>query len=118
MKALSIIGIVMSLFGFFTGMFVISEADHYSYSEYSYYNTDEDVVLGGVLFMLISFFFLVFSIIATVFSFRKPSAPPMYPPFQPPYQQTFQQYPPPYQQQQQYPPQYPPQPPQQPPYTQ
>lgn len=139
MKALSIIGIILSLAGILTGIYVISEGQCYCYdsSEYGYSHdyTDSDVTTGASIFILLSIFFLVFSIVATIVSFRKsgnnmppmayqnyqqpfnPQQPP-YPPQQPYNQQPYQPYNPLYQQ----PtnpqnPNYYQQPPQQPPYN-
>jgi hypothetical protein len=130
MKVLSIIGIVISLVGIMAGIFTIAESGCYcycpneydSYSGYggSNYSSDSDAVVGGMFAIGVSFFFLIFSIIATVVSFkRKTPAVPFQPPFQPPFQQPYQQQ---NYQQPPFPPQQPnyqqpPYPPQQPPYN-
>ncbi|TND00705.1 MAG: hypothetical protein FD123_4338, partial [Bacteroidetes bacterium] len=101
MKALSIIGIIVSLAGLLTGVYTMSEghcycSGSYDYS-YGYYGsnsyTDDDVTVGATLFMLISLFFLVFSIIATAVSFRKKNNVPPYAGMQQPgyYNQPYNQ---------------------------
>lgn len=124
MKVLSIIGIVISLVGIMAGLYVISEAHCYcagSYDSYYGYNsgsyTDDDAVIGGLMSLIVGVFFLIFSIVATVVSFkRKTPAVPFQPPFQPPFQQPNYQQPPFPPQQPNY--QQPPYPPQQPPFNQ
>ncbi len=65
MKALSIIGIVFSVF---SGLFSIAVMDVGCYSEYGSSRPGE--ALGGIL-LLSSLYFLAFSITATVKSFKK-----------------------------------------------
>jgi hypothetical protein len=111
MRALSIIGIIMSVLGLIVSLYVMTEAkancycnDDYLYSSGSV----PDEAIGGSLMMMIMFiFFLVFSIVSAAKNFGKDNGVTQaIPPFQAnPYQQqvSFQQ---PYQQpyQQQYPP--------------
>jgi hypothetical protein len=110
MKALSIIGIVMSLGGLLTSLFIMSEARCYCHEDYLFSTSDvPDVAISGSLIsMLIFVFFLVFSIVATAVSFsKKTTAAPVPQPIPPYQQQPYQPYPgyPQYGQQR---PQYPP----------
>lgn len=104
MRALSIIGIVMSLGGIIASLVIMTEAKCYCYCDDSYlYNSGsvpDEAVGGGLISMLLFVFFLIFSIISTVVSFAKkpadasaqPVTPfpqqPVYtniPPYTPPY---------------------------------
>jgi hypothetical protein len=100
MRALSIIGIVMSLGGILSAIVVMTETRCYCYCNDSYLwdngsSVPDEAVGGGVVMLLISVFFLIFSIISCVVSFGKKEQPvattgpintpfTTYPPFQPP----------------------------------
>ncbi|HET6991220.1 MAG TPA: hypothetical protein VFJ43_07855 [Bacteroidia bacterium] len=118
MRALSIIGIIMSVLGLIVSLYVMTEAKANCYCNEDYlYSSGSvpDEAVGGSLMMMIMFiFFLVFSIVSATKNFGKDNLAnsQTIPPFQAnpfqqanPYQQPFQQ---PYQQQ------YPPNPYQQP----
>jgi hypothetical protein len=92
----------MSLGGILAGIFVMTETRCYCYCDDSYlWGSDSSVpdsaVSGGVVMLLISVFFLIFSIISCVVSFGKKEQPAIsttgnfnqpyttYPPFQPQY---------------------------------
>jgi hypothetical protein len=104
MRALSIIGIVMSLGGILSAIVVMTETRCYCYCDDSYLwdsgsSVPDEAVSGGVVMLLISVFFLIFSIISCVVSFGKKETPAVtgstsynqpfttYPPYQqaPPY---------------------------------
>jgi|GEM_PF-1191461 hypothetical protein len=79
MRALSIIGIIMSLGGILSAIMVMTETQCYCY-ESSYlwdsgYSVPEEAIAGGVVMLLISVFFLIFSIISCVVSFGKKEQP-------------------------------------------
>jgi hypothetical protein len=118
MKVLSIIGVIFSLAGIIVCLAMMIETKCYCYCNddflFSRSRTPEDVLIGGSVAIFLFLFFLVFSIVATVTSFRKPAlvaAPqmPMYgygnpygqqqpyqqpPPQQNPYQNPYNQNPP------------------------
>ncbi|MGL4598102.1 MAG: hypothetical protein ACRCYO_11255 [Bacteroidia bacterium] len=119
MKVLSIIGVVLSLAGIIVCLGMMIETKCYCYCNDDFLlnrtRTPEDVLVGGSIAIFLFLFFLVFSIIATVTSFRKPAvvaAPPMHgygygnpygqyqqpyqqpPPQQNPYQNPYNQNPP------------------------
>ncbi|MCX6311549.1 MAG: hypothetical protein NT084_07910 [Bacteroidetes bacterium] len=114
MKALSIIGIIMSIGGLLTSLFVMTEAKANCYCNedylYSSGSVPDEAISGSLISMVIFVFFLVFSIVNTAKSFGKnnnaltQSIPPFqanpFQNFQQPYGQQFQQqFPPnPYQQ--------------------
>ena len=137
MKALSIIGILLSIGGILVSLFIMSEARCHCYCNDDYLFSSgkvPDEATGGALMTLIAFiFFLIFSIVSTAVSFGKKNAannlasqpiPPFQPQAQPFQQQPFQNYPPyqtQYPQNNPYPPQnnpYPPNPFRQSPYQQ
>lgn len=137
MKALSIIGILLSIGGILVSLFIMSEARCHCYCNDDYLFSSgkvPDEATGGALMTLIAFiFFLIFSIVSTAVSFGKKNAannlasqpiPPFQPQAQPFPQQPFQNYPPyqtQYPQNNPYPPQnnpYPPNPFRQSPYQQ
>lgn len=102
MRALSIIGIVMSVIGLITCIYIMTEAKCYCYcdndNDYLYNNNSVpgDAVGGSMVNMLIFIFFLVMSIVGTSKSFsNKPHLAQTIPPFQanpyPNYQQPYQQ---------------------------
>src|ERR1044072_7251866 len=77
MRALSIIGIVMSLGGILSAIVVMTETRCYCYfDDYSSGSTvPDEAVGGGVVMLLISAFFLIFSIISTAIGFGKKPEP-------------------------------------------
>src|ERR1044071_7161152 len=103
MRALSIIGIVMSLGGVLSAIYVMTETHCYCYNDdyfSDYSSTPEAATSGGVVMLLVSVFFLIFSIISTVISFGKKDTPVVAGPT-PNYNQPYTSYPP-YQQQPSY----------------
>jgi hypothetical protein len=115
MRALSIIGIVMSLIGVITSIYIMSESNCYCSDSYYYDDTPAAAAGGGMISLFVFIFMLVFSVIATVYSFakykesqNKTVGQPIAPfqtqgnPFAAP-QQPFNSFPP-YGQQQQFPP--------------
>jgi hypothetical protein len=100
MRALSIIGIVMSVIGLITCIYIMTEAKCYCFCEDDYlYNSNSvpgDAVGGSMFNMLIFVFFLVMSIVGVSKSYsNKPHLSQTIPPFQanpyPNYQQPYQQ---------------------------
>lgn len=117
MRALSVIGIIMSVFGMITSLYIMTEARCHCYCNddylYSSGSVPDDAIGGSLINIIIFIFFLVFSIVGASKNFSKSSdvaqtIPPFqanpYTPFQQPYgqQQYQQQYPNPYQQQNPY----------------
>jgi hypothetical protein len=108
MRALSIIGIILSLGGILASLVIMTEAKCYCYCDDDYlFNSSRvpgEAVGGSLITMLIFIFFLVFSIISTAVSFAKKSSPitvqqpvvpfqpqPVYPSY-PQYGQNYPQY--------------------------
>lgn len=114
MRALSVIGIIMSIAGLLTSLFIMTEAKSNCYCNedylYSSGSVPDEAISGSLISMVIFIFFLVFSIVTAAKHFgnndisTSQTIPPFqanpFQNFQQPYGQTFQQqYPPnPYQQ--------------------
>ena len=79
MRALSIIGIILSLGGIPTSIVIMTETHCYCYCNDDYFSSGstvpDEALGGGFTMLLISVFFLVFSIISTVVSFGKKTPP-------------------------------------------
>jgi hypothetical protein len=110
MRVLSIVGIIMSVIGLVTSIYIMTEAKCHCSCEndflFSVGEVPDDAISGSMITMLVFIFFLVFSILGVSRSHSsKPHLSQPIPPFQanpyPNYQQPYQQ---------QYNPQYPPNP--------
>ncbi len=100
MRALSIIGIILSVIGLIASIYIMTEAKCHCYcnDDYLYSNgsVPDDAIAGGMITMLMFIFFLVFSIVGVARgNSNKPHLAQTIPPFQanpyPNFQQPFQQ---------------------------
>jgi len=69
MKALSIIGIVVSAIGILMSIGIMNMKSYYDIGNYSY--THDEGMGPGVVCLILFLFFLAFSITATAVSFKK-----------------------------------------------